>query len=272
VWFLRDAPDIAAKLEPRGHYDACFQARTSHFIDECRAHEAAWVGDEFWFVNTLFSCLAALHPYYSFAPRWRPAFITALRPEDRCHLNGLALQAGRPRYVTALGDADTPHGWRANKASGGCLIDVPTGQPVIRGLSLPHSPRLDGERLYLLSSGLGRLEHADPAGGRVETVAELPGMARGLAIHNGYAFVGLSKVRPTLAGVPIAERRDSLKCGVAVVELASGRPVGLLEFQTTVAEVFDVQVLPGIVMPYLSGPWTERDSGQPLWTIPPARS
>jgi uncharacterized protein (TIGR03032 family) len=59
VWFLRDTPDIAAKLP--GHYDACFLARTSHFTDDIQAHEAAWVGREFWIVNTLFSCLCA-HP------------------------------------------------------------------------------------------------------------------------------------------------------------------------------------------------------------------
>ena len=80
VWFLRDAPDIAAKLPGPGPYDACYLARTAHFTDDIQAHECAWVngsagGGEFWVVNTLFSCLAALHPNYSFAPRWRPPFI-----------------------------------------------------------------------------------------------------------------------------------------------------------------------------------------------------
>src|SRR5271165_6370904 len=132
VWFLRDAPDIAAKLQPPGHHDACFLARTSHFTGDIEAHESAWVGREFWVVNTLFSCLAALHPQYSFASRWRPPFVSALRPEDRCHLNGLAVVDGQPRLVTALAETDSPHGWRAAKATGGCLIDVGTGQSVIR--------------------------------------------------------------------------------------------------------------------------------------------
>ena len=160
VWFVRDAPDIAAKLEPRGHYDACFLARTSHFTDDIEAHEAAWVGSEFWVVNTLFSCLAALHPAYSFAPRWRPPFISALRPEDRCHLNGLALVDGQPRYVTALAETDSPAGWRAVKATGGCIIEVPSGQIVARGLSLPHSPRVSRRSAFL--SPLG----TRPPGGR----------------------------------------------------------------------------------------------------------
>jgi uncharacterized protein (TIGR03032 family) len=270
VWFVRAAPDIAAKLEPRGHHDACFLARTAHFTGDIQAHEAAWVGSEFWMVNTLFSCLAALHPVYSFAPRWRPPFVSALRPEDRCHLNGLALVDGQPRYVTALGETDSPEGWRAVKATGGCLIEVPSGRLLVRGLALPHSPRVDGRQIYFLHSGHGRLDVADAATGQVRAVADLPGVARGLALHGGYAFVGLSRARPTLEGVPIVARRDELQCGLWVVDLRTGAVAAHLEFRTGVEEVFDVQVLPGITSPYVSGPWAERDTGQPLWTVPPA--
>jgi uncharacterized protein (TIGR03032 family) len=272
VWFVRSVPDIAAKLEPRGQFDACYLARTAHFTGDVQAHEAAWVGQEFWVVNTLFSCLAALHPYYSFAPRWRPPFVSALVPEDRCHLNGLATEDGQPRYVSALGETDSAEGWRAVKASGGCLIEVPTGNLVVRGLALPHSPRVDGDRLYFLHSGHGRLEVVDRRSGQVSHVADLPGVARGLALFGGYAFVGLSRARPTLSGVPIVERRDQLKCGVLVVDLRSGAHVAHLEFNSGVEEVFDVQVLPGITFPHVSGPWAERDTGQPLWTVPPRQA
>jgi uncharacterized protein (TIGR03032 family) len=270
VWFLRDAPDIAAKLEPRGAYDACFLARTAHFTDDIHAHEAAWVGGEFWVVNTLFSCLASLHPAYSFAPRWRPPFVSALRPEDRCHLNGVALLDGRPRYVTALAETDSAEGWRAVKAAGGCLIEVPSGRVVLRNLSLPHSPRASGDRVYLLQSGRGRLDVADPGTGYTQAVAALPGVVRGLALHGGFAFVGLSKARPSLEGVPIVAQRDALQCGLWVINLATGAVAGDLTFLTGVEEIFDVQVLPDIVSPHVSGPWADRDTGQPMWTVPPA--
>ncbi len=270
VWFARNAPDIAAKLEPHGHYDACFLARTAHFTDDLQAHEAAWVGSEFWLVNTLFSCLAALHPSYSFAPRWRPPFVSALRPEDRCHLNGLAIVNGQPRYVTALAQTDSPQGWRAVKATGGCLIEVPTGRIVVRGLALPHSPRVAGNQVFFLHSGHGRLEVANPLTGEVVAVACLPGVARGLALHGGYAFIGISKARPTLEGVPIVAQRDQLKCGLWIVDMRSGAIAANLEFCAGVDEVFDVQVLQGIKSPYVSGPCAEADTGQPLWTIPPA--
>jgi uncharacterized protein (TIGR03032 family) len=269
VWFLRDAPDIAAKLQPLGHHDACFLARTSHFTGDVEAHEAAWVGGEFWVVNTLFSCLAALHPHYSFAPRWRPPFVSALRPEDRCHLNGLAVVDGQPRYVTALAETDIPAGWRAVKHNGGCLIEVPGGRLLIRGLVLPHSPRVHDNQIFFLHSGEGRLDVAHPLTGQVTAVAPLPGVARGLALHGGFAFVGLSRARPTLEGVPIVAQRDQLHCGLWVVDLRTGGIAAHLEFCTGVEEIFDVQVLPAIVFPYVSGPSAEQDTGQPLWTVPP---
>jgi uncharacterized protein (TIGR03032 family) len=277
VWFLRNAPDIAAKLP--GQHDACFLARTSHFTDDIQAHEASWIAgvadgarekDEFWIVNTLFSCLCALHPHYSFAPRWRPRFISALRPEDRCHLNGLAVADGQARYVTALAETDAPSGWRAVKHNGGCLIDVPSGHMLTRGLSLPHSPRLHGDQIFFLHSGEGDLALADPRTGQVTAVAQLPGVSRGLSIHGGYAFVGLSKARPTLEDVRIVADRDKLRCGLWVVDLGTGAIVAHLEFLAGVEEIFDVQVLPGIVSPFISGPAAEHDRGAPFWTIPPA--
>jgi uncharacterized protein (TIGR03032 family) len=268
VWFLRDAPDIAAKLP--GRPDACFLARTSHFTDDIEAHEAAWVGREFWIVNTLFSCLCALHPHYSFAPRWRPPFISALRPEDRCHLNGLAVVDGQPRYVTALAETDTPSGWRAVKNSGGCIIEVPNGHVVARGLSLPHSPRVEGNQIFFLHSGQGELAVADAKSGQVTSVAPVPGISRGLVLHGGYAFIGLSNARPTLEGVPIVAERDKLRCGLWVIDLRTGAVAAHLEFQTGVEEIFDVQVLPGVMSPYISGPAAAQDTGEPLWTVPPA--
>jgi uncharacterized protein (TIGR03032 family) len=275
VWFLRNAPDIAAKLPGETKHDACFLARTSHFTDDIHAHEAAWINgpkgaSEFWIVNTRFSCLCALHPHYSFAPRWKAPFISVLRPEDRCHLNGLAVVNGEARYVTALAETDTSFGWRGGNHRGGCIIEVPNGRLLARGLCLPHSPRVDGKRLFFLRSGEGDLAVADRRSGEVTSVAFVPGVARGLALQGGYAFVGISKARPTLEGVPVVSERDKLRCGVWVVDLRSGAIAGHIEFNTGVEEIFDVQVLPGIVAPYVSGPAAEKDRGQPLWTVPPA--
>jgi uncharacterized protein (TIGR03032 family) len=97
----------------------------------------------------------------------------------------------------------------------------------------------------------------------------VPGVSRGLALHGGYALIGLSKARPTLENVPIVANRDKLRCGLWVIDLRTGAIAAHLEFTTGVEEIFDVQVLPGIVSPYISGPAAEKDTGAPLWTVPP---
>ena len=224
-----------------------------------------------WLVNTRFSCLWTLQPDYSFVPRWRPPFVTALAAEDRCHLNGLALVDGQPKYVTALGTTDVRDGWRAEKPHGGCVMDVPSGEFVTRGLSMPHSPRWHDGRLWLLESGTGQLVLVDQATGRRQGVAELPGFARGLALSGHYAFVGLSKIRKTSAldGVPLAARPEQLQCGVAVVDPRSGRVIALLEFQTAVEEIFDVQLLPGLRFPEVIG--FQQETIQHTFIVPPGR-
>ena len=75
-------------------------------------------------------------------------------------------------------------------------------------------------------------------------MAQLPGYARGLVFLGAYAFVGLSKIRQTAtsAGLPIAENLDSLKCGVAVIDLATGTIAALLEWHSGIEEIFDVRL------------------------------
>lgn len=271
VWHLHNAPDIAAQVEPVGRHDACFLPRLSHVTGDIGIHEIAWAADELWLVSTRFSCLATLAPDYSFVPRWQPPFITAVAAEDRCHLNGLAMVDSRPGYVTALGTTDTHDGWRADKPHGGCILEVASGELVTRGLSMPHSPRWHDERLWVLESGSGSLLLIDRATGQRDTVARLPGFARGLAIVGRYAFIGLSKIRPTSAmdGVPIAERRDELKCGIGVVDLRRGTTVALMEFQTAVEEIFDVQMLCGIRFPEVIG--FQKPTLDHTFVIPPTQ-
>lgn len=250
----RDFPAVASKLAPTGRHDACFIPRASHFTGDVRVHEIAFVQGELWLVATEFSCLATLDPELSFVPRWTPPFITELAPEDRCHLNGVCVVDDRIHYVTALGETDQPGGWRENKSSGGVLIDVESGETVLRGLSMPHSPRWHEGRLWLLESGKGTISVTDLEAGTVETVAELPGFTRGLAFADSIAFVGLSQVRETatFGGLPLTDRLEERQCGVWAVDTRSGRIIGFVRFEDLVQEIFDVAVLHGLRYPEIS--------------------
>jgi protein O-GlcNAc transferase len=270
VWLLNNAQEFAPRLEPEGRYDACYLTRQAFVTGNIHSHEMAWVDDELWVVNTLFSCLSTLHDDFSFVARWRPPFISELAAQDRCHLNGLAIEAGRAKYVTVMAASDEPAGWRATKATSGRILEFDTGQTVSEGLSMPHSPRVYGGRLWVLNSGRGALELVDPKNGNRETVSLFPGYTRGLAFHGDFAFVGMSRIRETavFGGVPIAEYRDELRCAVAVVRVSSGATVAYLEFETGVEEIFDVQVLGGTRCVSVTGPSPTQDDAQPVWVVP----
>ena len=253
----RNMSPVCRRLEPPGKHDACYLERAAHVTGDIDIHEMAWAGDELWFVNTRFSCLCTLNGIHSFVPRWRPPFVTALAPEDRCHLNGLALapdERGQPipKYATALAATDTPQGWREHKKDGGVLLDIPSGATLLSGLSMPHSPRLHDGRVWILESGKGGLGYVNLTLGRYEPVAALPGFTRGLDLFGSLAFVGLSQVRESavFSGIPIAAKAlDERNCGVWVVDLRSGQSVAFLRFEDAVQEVFAVQVLPGLRYP-----------------------
>ncbi|HYR29833.1 MAG TPA: TIGR03032 family protein [Thermoanaerobaculia bacterium] len=255
VWDYRKSDAVKERLEPKGRHDACYIPRNAHLTGDIRVHEVAFDAQgTLWLVNTRFSALCTLDADHSFVPRWQPPFITELRPEDRCHLNGLAIIDGRPRLVTCLGETNTPAGWRANKAAGGALIDIDSGMTVVRGLSMPHSPRWYAGKLWLLESGKGSLIYVDTQAGRVETVAQLPGFTRGLAFSGHYAFIGLSQVRESVFdGIPLARRLklEDRACGVWVVDIRSGNIAAFLKFEDAVQEIFDVQVLAGMEFPEL---------------------
>ena len=159
------------------------------------------------------------------------------------------MEGGRPRYVTALGETDEPAGWRANKASGGILMDVVSGEVITRGLSMPHSPRWYGGRLWVCEAGAGTLGFIDPNTRQYVPITEVPGFTRGLDFAGNLAFVGLSQVRESavFSGIPITERlaENERTCGVCAIDLRSGQVAGLLRFETAVQEVFAVTVLPG---------------------------
>lgn len=253
VWDFRNMPAVARKVEPAGKYDACYVPRKIHVTGDIRIHEVGFAEGELWMVNTRFSALCTLDADSTFVPRWRPPFITRLAAEDRCHLNGMTIAEGRVRYVTALGVTDTAGGWRENKARGGVLMEVPSGEIVLHGLSMPHSPRQYGDRFFILESGKGTVATAELATGRVDTIAELPGFTRGLAFAGPYAFVGLSQVRESnvFGGIPLTERVAERECGVYAIDLRTGRTAAFLRFEGDVREIFDVQVLPNIVYPEL---------------------
>ncbi len=242
-----------------GQFTDCFIPRTTHLTGDLNAHDIGLSKDNsLLFVNTRYNCIAQVSNVHAFKPVWLPDFISTLAAEDRCHLNGMAMQDGQPRYVTAVSKSDTIDGWRDRRADGGVVIDVETNEIICEGLSMPHSPRIYQDKLWVLNSGTGELGWIDfsvpDIAQRFRALAFCPGFVRGLSFHENFAFVGLSKPRyerfEGLALDQTLKAKDAEPwCGVQVINLTTGQCEQWFRIDGTIDELYDVEVIPGTFCP-----------------------
>jgi uncharacterized protein (TIGR03032 family) len=241
-------------------YDGLYIPQVGYTTGDIDVHDISI--DEYGkpvFVNTLFSCLATTSEEYSFSPIWHPPFISKLAAEDRCHLNGLAMENGKPRYVTSVSRSDINDGWRDKRHDGGIVIDVQSNEIIAEGLSMPHSPRLYQGKLWLLNSGTGEFGYIDTNIGQFEPVTFCPGYLRGLTFIGDYAVVGLSQSRhnKTFDDLQLKDKLSTkdveARCGLQVIDLKTGDVVHGLRISGMVEELYDVVMLPGVQRPMALG-------------------
>ena len=273
IWRLERTPAVAVPYRIPGTnsdeetpqwadqgYDFAYVPRIGYTTGHIDVHDMGIDADgRLVFVNTMFGCLATLSERANFKPIWRPPFLSALVPEDRCHLNGLAMHNGRPAFVTVVSRSDVADGWRDNRNDGGCVLDVATGEAVCTGLSMPHAPRFYRERLWVLNSGTGEFGTVDLASSRFEPIAFCPGYLRGLSFCGDYAVVTLSRPRErSFQSLPLADRLKQKgaepQCGLQVIDLRTGFIAEWLRLEAEgVTELYDSVVLPGVRQPMAVG-------------------
>ena len=250
ISLFADAPLLAYEYDPKnpGAYDACYLPRTTWFVGDLGAGDVLTDREGILFVNTRFSCIARPSFKYHFDPIWKPDFVSALTPEDRCHLSGAAAVEGRLAYVTAFAKSDKPYGWRDALNGGGLLIDARTNEILLDGLKMPHSPRWHKQCLWFLNSGAGELCVMNPETHEVKTVCHLPGLTRGLAFWENYAVVGLSTIRKNDENekFPVQKQNNITYCGVAIINILTGRAEGLFYFERGCEEIYDIALLPNV--------------------------
>ena len=248
-------------------YDALFVPQASYYTGLVDMHDIDFGTEGIWGVNTVFSCLCLMDTSYHFVPKWQPKFISKLAGEDRCHLNGLAMVSGKPKYVTALGTTDYAQGWRENITGGGVLIDVDSKETIAGNLAMPHSPRIFNNKLYMVLSASGEIVEVDPQTGTMNVIRKIDGFVRGLGYYKDYLFVGLSKIRQnssTFKDLPISKK--ALYSGIAIIHAPTGAMVGEIKYNTSVDEIYDVQIIPGIRRPGILN--TDNDMFRMALSIP----
>ena len=241
-------------------FDVCYAPRRIHYTGNLDSHDVGVDAEgRPVFVNTRFNCLSVPSTRHSFESIWRPKFISDLVDEDRCHLNGLAMLDGKPKYVTAVSRSDTIDGWRDRRSSGGIVIDVETDEVVCNGLSMPHSPRMHRGNLWILNAGTGELgviefKDKEKQQGEFKPKVFCPGFLRGLRFYGNLAFVGLSKPRyKRFEGLALDEKLKEADsepwCGVQIIDLARSTCVDWFRIDGNIGELYDIEVIPGAMCP-----------------------
>lgn len=256
-------------------FDACYVPRLVHVTGALDAHDVGIDADNRpLFINTRFNCLATVSNRHSFEMVWKPPFISKLADGDFCHLNGLAMDGGKPRYATSVSRSNTIDGWRDRRADGGVVIDIESGDIICEGLSMPHSPRMHNGKLWLMNSGTGEFGHIEIGAkgkGTFKPVAFCPGFLRGLAFHKGFAFVGLSKPRyKRFEGLALDQKLKDADsepwCGIQIIDLKNGQCVDWLRIDGAVSELYDLEILPGHRCPMAIAP--QSNEAAQLITLP----
>jgi uncharacterized protein (TIGR03032 family) len=240
-------------------YDAMYFPRMTYHTGALDIHDLNYGKDgKLYGVNTLFSCLVELDENYNFTPYWQPTFIDRLTSEDRCHLNGMAMEDGKPKYATSFSQTNTAKGWRPNVTTTGTIFDVESSEVLATGLAMPHSPKIYNSKLYVLLSATGELVEIDRQNGQKTVVTKVGGFVRGMALAGDYLFIGLSKLRKnssTFAKLDFAEKAN--ESGIVIVNLPTGATVGKINYLSSVDEIYDVHFLKGKRRPNILNTLTE---------------
>lgn len=231
-------------------YDSLWLPRVTYYTGQVDMHDIAFGDDGIYAINTSFSCLCKVDGNYNFKPIWKPPFIDKLISEDRCHMNGLVMLNGKPKYITALGTTNTHQGWRENIVGGGILMDVETNEIILDGLAMPHSPRMYKDDLYILLSASGEFIKVNTENKSYEVLKKFDGFCRGLSIYKDYAFIGFSKLRKnssTFAKLSFSDKANF--SGIKIIHLPTNAEVGEIVYKSSVDEIYEVSVLPEMIRP-----------------------
>jgi len=241
-----NSKDLAAYYpKSPNKYNALYMPRVTYHTGNLDLHDLRFgKNGKLFAVNTLFSCIIAIDDNFNFTPYWQPSFIDKLVSEDRCHLNGMIVKDGKPKYATAFNTGNSFQSWRENITQGGVLIDVEHNNIIAEGLAMPHSPRLFNNEVYVLLSATGELVKIDVNSGQKESILKLNGFVRGMDLYKEYLFIGLSKLRKnssTFGKLPFAEMAN--EAGIVVVHLPTASIAGKITYLTSLDEIYDVHIL-----------------------------
>jgi uncharacterized protein (TIGR03032 family) len=124
----------------------------------------------------------------------------------------------------------------------GVIFSGETREPIVRGLTRPHSARLHDGRIWIDNSGYGEVGFVG-AGMKFQSVASLPGWTRGLCFCEKVVFVGTSRVLPRFRNYAPGLEVDTSRCGIHALDVESGRLLGSIHWPFG-SQIFSIESVP----------------------------
>lgn len=252
-------PELAYSYpEKKNHYDKLYIPQARYYTGYVDTHEIAYGKEGLWTINTKFSALTLMDEARHFVPKWTPPFISELAPEDRCHLNGLAMKDGKPKFVSMFSQTDSKDEWKSLPKNQGLIMDIETDEVLVRDLTMPHSPVFFDDKIYFLQSGTGQIMSYDLSTKELKEIAVMKSFLRGLEVIGDYLFVGASMLREkstsSFGQLPISNEQTF--CGLYIFNRHTGKMYGGISYTDHIKEIFSVKILPNTKLP---GLLSERD-------------
>ena len=206
---------------------------SSQFVPGCTyLHDLAMIGDNLHANAVGHNAVIRMEVDGSYQRRWWPKCIElngrARFDQNYLQLNSIAAgNSLKESFFSASTDRVSSRrpghkNFKVDKQ--GVIFSGKTRQPIVRGLTRPHSARIHHEKLWVDNSGYGELGYVDD--GQYKKYVELPGWTRGLLLTDTVAFVGSSRVIPRFRMYAPGLNVDESVCGIHVIDLNKQKITG----------------------------------------------
>jgi uncharacterized protein (TIGR03032 family) len=211
----------------------------SRFFPGCLyVHDLALIGNELYANAVGQNAVVRLDEDGRYERVWWPRCIeehgAPLFTQNYIQLNSMA--AGhdlRTSYFSASADRISARrpGHRNYPVDGrGVIFSGSTREPVVGGLTRPHSARWHAGRLWVDNSGYGEFGYVDIRAGKFVVVSRLPGWTRGLCFQGEVAYIGTSRVLPRFRTYAPGVDAESSVCALHAVDIQTGKILGSLKW------------------------------------------
>jgi len=214
-----------------GYFDSIYRPTHVYLSADSDVHDLRIdpATSSIYYVSALFNCICTPSTTKSFNVYWTPPWITKDKHgnppcEDRCHLNGMALFEGKPRFVTACCISDYHQAWREHQGEG-VVYDILEETIVAHGLWAPHSPNWYRNQLWIAEAGTGQFGYVDLDTRKFVPKKFVPGFIRGITFFKNFALVNTSMDRHDVAfkDIPLGDilqkENRSVRAGVHVIDM-----------------------------------------------------